>query len=173
MAIAGGVICPAKYLIPETNGLTDAQMRSIQDPTACRDIVARVERVSSDSERQWGQMDVSQMLAHAADQLRIAVGDINVDRARGPFQFAPLRYLMVHVLPWPKGKAQSPHEALTTAPTDLEEDRATLVALIDRFATTPPSDVAPLHPLFGRMTARDWGVFSYRHLDHHLRQFSA
>jgi len=172
-AIAGGVIRHAMYLMPEANGLTEAQMRSIQDSTARRDIVARVEGVSIDSERQWGQMDVSQMLAHAADQLRIALGDINVDRARGPLQFAPMRYLMIYVLPWPKGKAKAPHEALTTAPTDVEEDRATLLSLIDRFATTPPSDEPPLHPLFGRMTARDWDVFSYRHLDHHLRQFSA
>ncbi len=148
-------------------------MRSILDETARRDIVARVERLSGDSQRQWGTMELPQMLAHAADALRIAVGDINVDKARGLLRFAPMRYLMIYVLPWPKGKAQAPREARTTAPTDWEEDRATLLALIDRFATTPPSDAPPLHPLFGRMTARDWDVFSYRHLDHHLRQFSA
>ena len=148
-------------------------MRSILDETARRDIVARVERLSGDSQRQWGTMELPQMLAHAADALRIALGDMNVDRARGPLQFAPMRYLMIYVLPWPKGKAQAPREARTTAPTNWEEDRATLLALIDRFARTLPSDAPPLHPLFGRMTSRDWDVFSYRHLDHHLRQFSA
>ena len=27
----------------------------------------------------------------------------------------------------------------------------------------------PEHPIFGRLTTKDWGVFSYKHLDHHLR----
>ena len=147
-------------------------MRSIQDPTGRRDIVARVEHLSGDSVRQWGKMELPQMLAHTADQLRMAVEDVGMGKVRGPFQFAPMRYLMLHVLPWPKGKAKAPHEALTTAPTHWEEDRATLLELIDRFGTTPPSDLAPVHSLFGRMSALDWDVLSYRHLDHHLRQFS-
>ena len=58
-------------------------MRSILDETARRDIVARVERLSGDSQRQWGTMELPQMRAHAADALRIAIGDINVDKARG------------------------------------------------------------------------------------------
>jgi hypothetical protein len=28
------------------------------------------------------------------------------------------------------------------------------------------------HPLFGALSAAEWGRFSYRHADHHLRQFS-
>jgi hypothetical protein len=27
------------------------------------------------------------------------------------------------------------------------------------------------HPFFGPMTAEEWGIISYKHLDHHLKQF--
>jgi hypothetical protein len=46
-----------------------------------------------------------------------------------------------------------------------------VVELIERFATTPPEQMGLDHPGFGRMSARDWDVLQYRHLDHHLRQF--
>ena len=146
-------------------------MRCVRDPIARGTLIARVERLSTASQRQWGRMEVTQMVAHAADQLRMALGDVRVRGARGPLRFAPMRYLLVHALPWPKGKAKAPDEAFTTVPTELEADRAKLVELIERFAATPDVDLTMIHPLFGRMTARDWDVLSFRHLDHHLRQF--
>jgi hypothetical protein len=33
--------------------------------------------------------------------------------------------------------------------------------------------VGPVHPLFGPLTWREWGVATYKHADHHLRQFGA
>lgn len=146
-------------------------MRSVRDPASRRSLIARLERLSPDSQRRWGRMNVGQMSAHVADQLRIAVGDIPVQGVRGPFRFAPTRYLILHVLPWPKGKAQAPRETFSTQPTELEADRAKLIELIERFAATPDRDLAPVNPIFGRMTPHDWDVLSFRHLDHHLRQF--
>ena len=31
----------------------------------------------------------------------------------------------------------------------------------------------PVSPVFGKLTRKDYGVLSYRHLDHHLTQFGA
>jgi hypothetical protein len=146
-------------------------MRSVRDPQARQALIARVRQLSHDQRRLWGRMEVGQMVAHVSDQLRMAVGGVEVQAARGPFRFAPMRYLIVHLLPWPKGKAKAPPEAFTTSPTELAEDIRTLVELIERFAATPPEQLKPLHPWFGRMTSQDWDVLSYRHLDHHLRQF--
>jgi hypothetical protein len=136
-------------------------------------MLARVRAVHAGSARRWGRMSVSDMLAHVADQLRIALGEIEAQGVPGPLRFPPLRYLAIHVVPWPKGRVQAPPEAFTTAPTEIEADRAALVALIERFARAPDAALAAPHPLFGHMSARDWDVLSYRHLDHHLRQFGA
>ena len=51
-------------------------------------------------------------------------------------------------------------------------EKKRLAALVERFSkggragcTTHP------HPFFGALTPDDWGVLTYKHLDHHLRQF--
>jgi Protein of unknown function (DUF1569) len=146
-------------------------MRSLRDAAARRALIARVDRLSPSSQARWGQMDVGRMLAHAADQLRVALGDIPVEGTRGPLRFAPTRFLIVHALPWPKGRAQAPRETFTSLPGEFEADQARLTTLIERFAAAPPDDLAAVNPIFGRMTAHDWDVLSFRHLDHHLRQF--
>ena len=147
-------------------------MRSLLDPGARGEIIERIRRLGPHNDRLWGRMDHSQMLAHVGDQLRLALGDLPIDGARGVFRFALPRYLVIHVLPWPKGRAAAPEEAFTTAPTDWESDRARLLDLIERFAAIRPSELQPVHPLFGHLKPHDVGVLSYRHLDHHLRQFS-
>jgi hypothetical protein len=146
-------------------------MRSVRNPRTRHALIERVRQLAPDKQRLWGRMEIGQMVAHVSDQLRMALGEVELQAVRGPFRFRPMRYLVVHVLPWPKGKAKAPPEAFTTHPTTLEADRRTLVELIERFGVAPPEQLKPLHPLFGRMTPEDWDVLSYRHLDHHLRQF--
>lgn len=148
-------------------------MRSLSHANARDEIIERISRLTPENQRRWGQMEVSRVPCHLADQLRMALADIPTGTPRGPARYAPLRFLLLHVLPWPKGKVQAPAEAFTTPPTSWDADRAALLDLIARFAHTPPDELASTHPVFGPMTSRDWAVLSYRHLDHHLRQFSA
>ena len=86
-------------------------------------------------------------------------------------RFAPVRYLMLHVLPWPKGKAEGPPETFTTAPDSWENDRVALLELIERYANAPADAFPTTNAVFGRMTGEDWDALNYRHLDHHLTQF--
>lgn len=147
-------------------------MRSLRDDAARSILISRIHRLSAESRRQWGRMEITEMVAHLSDQLRIAMGDVAVREVKGPLRFALPRYLFIHLLPWPRGRAKAPPESFTTRPTTLDDDRATLIELIERFAVTPAERLSPVHPLFGRMTPRDWDVLSHKHLDHHLRQFS-
>jgi hypothetical protein len=134
-------------------------------------IVARVTRVTPQHQRAWGKMETSQVLAHLADGLRMALGDIPTKQQGGLISTALMRYLIIHKLPWPKGKAQAPPEAFTTSPLGWEEDRAALLRLIERFATARGKPLAAHSANFGRMKPHDWDVLMYRHLDHHLTQF--
>ncbi|MGH9801334.1 MAG: DUF1569 domain-containing protein, partial [Blastocatellia bacterium] len=29
----------------------------------------------------------------------------------------------------------------------------------------------PEHPAFGKLSTKDWGALTYKHMDHHFRQF--
>jgi hypothetical protein len=134
-------------------------------------IVARINRLTPQHQRTWGKMATSQVLAHLADGLRMALGDIPTKPLGGFLSTALGRYLVIHKLPWPKGKAQAPPEAFTTSPCSWEEDRAALLQLVERFAAAQGKPLAPHSANFGVMKPHDWDVLMYRHLDHHLTQF--
>ena len=50
---------------------------------------------------------------------------------------------------------------------------AAVLALLERIRTGPLEGKGPPHPLFGPLTRREWGVATYKHTDHHLKQFGA
>jgi len=55
---------------------------------------------------------------------------------------------------------------------DLAKERARLYGMIDRFvAAGPKGCTTHPHSFFGRLTAEEWAILMYKHLDHHLRQF--
>jgi hypothetical protein len=56
-----------------------------------------------------------------------------------------------------------------TRPLEFDRDRADLVTLLRRF--TAPDAVYAAHPMFGSMSRDEWMVWTFRHMDHHLRQF--
>jgi hypothetical protein len=55
-----------------------------------------------------------------------------------------------------------------TRPKVWADDRAELLGLIQSFADRKTFGE---HPIFGKMSQREWLVWGYRHVDHHLRQF--
>ena len=134
-------------------------------------VAERIGAFSEESARKWGKMNHSQVLPHLNDGLRGMMKGFKTPPS-GPFQFPPLRYLLLHVMKWPEGKVEAPPGAFETETAGLEEDRAALLGLLDEYMKTDPETLAKTHPAFGRMKPRDWDVLVYRHLDHHLRQFS-
>src|SRR6266566_312687 len=45
------------------------------------------------------------------------------------------------------------------------------MTLIERFCDKQQQQTWPEHPLFGKLSGKDWAALSYKHLNHHLRQF--
>lgn len=111
------------------------------------------------------------MLCHASDQLRNALGEMEAQAVPGPLARAPLNWVIIHLLPWPKRKAQSPPEFLAQQPSTWDDDVGTLKMLMLRFAARGRNASWPASPVFGKISGGSWGVLAYRHLDHHLRQF--
>jgi hypothetical protein len=149
----------------------EVSVRTLFAPDARADIVARLRQFTPDRPRQWGQLTAPKALAHLGDQLRMAFGDIAPRPPRGPIRFWPMNYLLIHLLPWPKGRAKGPAEAFQSPPQAWADDQAAVIRLVERFAAADQDASWPTHSLFGRMRGRDWGVLCYKHLDHHLRQF--
>ncbi len=146
---------------------------SLFDASHRQQILTRLRRLTPETPARWGQMNAPQMVAHLTDQMHHALGDSPVAPKAGLLRWPPVRYASIYLLPWPKGRVQGPPEAFTTQPTAWAADVGALEALVERFVARGPEADWPHHAFFGRMSGRDWGVFCYKHFDHHLRQFGA
>lgn len=134
-------------------------------------IAGRLRSLTVSSTGRWGSMDVASMLRHLHLSARMAVGEMPVPSAnKRAFQMFPLKHLFLYVLPFPKG-APTAAELKPSAGVSLEEERAAVLELLERLGTGPREGAGPQHPLFGPMTWREWGAVTYKHCDHHLRQF--
>lgn len=146
-------------------------MRSILNESDRAAITSRVRSLSASSTARWGSMDVAGMLRHLHLAARMAVGEMQIPSAnKRAFQVFPLKHLIIYVLPFPKG-APTAAELKPTADVSLEEERAAVLELLERIGTGPREGVGPDHPLFGPLTWGQWGAATYKHVDHHLKQF--
>jgi hypothetical protein len=146
-------------------------MPTLADAATRTAIATRIARLSPESAPAWGRMSAPQMLAHCADALRMAYGDLpcapkNVPLAR----LGVVKWLMLNLLPFPKG-APTARELIARAPTEWGAEREAVVALVERFGREATRSAWPAHPLFGPLTGPEWGQLAWKHLDHHLRQF--
>jgi Protein of unknown function (DUF1569) len=148
-------------------------MGSILNERDRNEIVGRLQTLSAASGRKWGSLDVVGMLQHLNLSARMTVGDLPVPSSnKRAFQMFPLKHLILYVLPFPKG-APTAAELKPAEASSFEAERKTLLQFIDRIGTGPTEGSGPAHPLFGAMTWREWGVVTYKHADHHLKQFGA
>ncbi len=101
--------------------------------------------------------------------MRVGLGDIPAKQRGNPLTRTVVKWMVVHSpMRAPPGKVRTLPEMLISAPTTWEDDLHACRVLIDRLATT---SVTVPHPVFGRLSVDDWGRLSWKHLDHHLRQF--
>jgi hypothetical protein len=143
--------------------------KSLADASARDEIVQRIGRLTPQTPARWGKMDCPKMLAHIGDALKMATGELHVPFKRTPLRLWPVRTLFIYWLPMPKGAPTAPVLVRRTA----DEWQREVDDVCGRLRAFPPQVDGewPVHPVFGPMTARDWGVLGYKHLDHHLRQF--
>ena len=149
----------------------EVAVRSLLKEKHRTQLLGRLTRLDPDQPALWGRLTARRMLAHLCDQMRVTLGEQACAPLAGPARYPILREAFLYVLPWPKGRIQGPPEAFVTPPMDWDGDLATLTGLVERFVSRDPASNWSDHPYFGRMSRRAWGVFCYRHFDHHLRQF--
>ena len=136
-------------------------------------ICRRIGSVTSASAPRWGRMDAKAMLTHLRQSSLMALGELPVAcKSKRAFQVFPIKHLILHVVPFPKGAPTAP-ELLVPDAASVEAIRAELVSLVERIGAGPREGDGPVHPLFGRLSFREWAGATYKHTDHHLRQFGA
>jgi hypothetical protein len=147
-------------------------MHTLYDQHTRREIIQRLERLKADATPEWGKMDVTGMLTHCSLGLQMARGLIRprrtlMGRLLGPF----FRKQYSNEQPFGKN-APTADELIPTDTLAFQEARNQLTMHIIAFQKDGPGACTDHpHPFFGPLTAEEWGMGMYKHLDHHLRQF--
>ncbi len=149
-------------------------MKSIYNKEAEQEILSRFNNLTPQAARQWGKMEVDQMLAHCSATLEVATGQKNPPRIFIGKVLAPFfKSTVLGDRPFSKN-GPTDKSFIITDRRDFNVEKTRLTALIKQFAeggaakcTTHP------HAFLGKITADEWGTLMYKHLDHHLKQFSA
>ena len=144
-------------------------MPPLLDPSARLALFERLRCLTPETRPEWGGFTAPRMICHLADQLRVALGDLpTVDRSN-VLTRSLLRWLVVHTgFEAPPGKVATVPEMLHTQPTSWADDCGSLERLVERLVT---SEGLKPHPAFGPLSKDEWGRLSWKHIDHHLRQF--
>ncbi|MBL0938463.1 MAG: DUF1569 domain-containing protein [Gemmatimonadaceae bacterium] len=146
-------------------------MSTLAEASARAALASRIRQLALDTTPAWGKMSAQRMLAHCADAMRMAYGEFPVAPRDTPLtRNFFVKRLILYVLPFPKSAPTAP-ELLVRDITDGEIERQALLELIARFPGETSRTEWPAHPLFGPMSAAEWGRLGYKHLDHHLSQF--
>jgi hypothetical protein len=148
-------------------------MRNLYQPSDAAEIKERLARLQPDSKRQWGRMSASQAVAHCVASMEWAVGD----RVPPPMGLSSIlgRIIKSKVLGNDapiRQNAPTAKDLVIANEPDLHAERERLAILIDRFAASGPAGCTRNpHSFFGRLTPDEWAILTFKHLDHHLRQF--
>ena len=142
------------------------------DAAALAQLRDRVEGLLPSSRASWGKMNPAQAMKHVTIAMKIALGETTVQPVPSIFAYTPFKQLVIYAIPWPNN-AKTVREADNPPHGELAQEKANLLSVMERFAKAGPSFSFAPHPVFREMSGRAGGVWAYRHLDHHLRQFGA
>ena len=136
------------------------------------EIIGRINKLTPNTQRQWGKMNVDQMLAHCSIAMESAIGSkyfpqLLMGKLIGRF----FKSFGVGKKPIKKNSPTNPAFIIVDT-KNFETEKQNLSGFINQFyqggeakCTTNP------HSFFGKLTSSEWGVLQYKHLDHHLSQF--
>ncbi len=151
--------------------------KNILDPTVFSYILLRINSLSPESKRVWGSMSVDEMLCHCQQPLKNALQITHAKLEANKIKSLVFRFVCVTILKqFPKGAPTGPDYDIKKSkikPKEMEDERMALISLLNQFFNYSPNISYGIHPLFGNMNNKQWGIITYMHLDHHLRQFSA
>ena len=145
------------------------EIKNIFDPIVKQDIIERIKKLTPQTQRKWGKMDVAQMLSHVQLPIKCAYGTHQV---KGSFLLKLLGPLFKGILynekPYKHGLPTDPTYVVIDA-KNFETEKQILLELVDKFS--PETVVLLNHPVWGKMTKEQWSKATWKHLDHHLSQF--
>ena len=146
------------------------EIKNLFDPAVKQEMITRINKLTPETPRQWGKMNVAQMLAHLQIPMGVALGTNTV---KG-------NWLMKLILPlfkkklydestWKQGLPTDKSFVMTGHEKDINAEKNLLLDKINQFSES--AIIGEKHPVFGKLTKENWSKATWKHIDHHLKQF--
>jgi hypothetical protein len=146
------------------------EVKNLFEPAVKQEIIARIHKLTPETQRQWGKMDVAQMLCHVQAPINVAFG---TSKVRGNWLMKLILPMFKKMLydekPWKRGLPTDKTFITTGLSKDFEKEKKQLLDMINRFSES--NMINEKHPVFGRLTKEQWSKATWKHIDHHLQQF--
>lgn len=144
-------------------------MDDIFQPETVNQYIERINKLQPNTEPLWGKMNGAQMLTHCSGAY------FEGSKKIGFFWWIVIRFFRKEIVighqPYPRGMRTS-KSFIPTDTLDFEKERTKLIQGIKRVHDLGPDYfLDKKHPIFGKMTVKQWNIFFTKHLDHHLQQF--
>ncbi len=150
-------------------------MKSLFDASHNKEIIDRINSLSHTSQAEWGKMNVPQMLAHCQAPLNVAYGELKLKRGLMGILFGTLIKNKLTKDERPFDRSLPTDKAfIVNSQQEFEIEKNKLIKAVKKFEDIGPAGITKdAHPFFGKISAAEWDILQWKHLDHHLRQFGA
>lgn len=146
------------------------EVKNLFDDTVKQEIINRIHQLTPTSKALWGKMNASQMLAHLQMPIGIALGS---HRIKGQWLMKLVLPLFKKILynekPYKQGLPTDKSFIMTGMTKDFEKGKQQLLEMLNQF--NEANMIHEAHPVFGKLTKEQWSKATWKHLDHHLKQF--
>jgi hypothetical protein len=146
------------------------EIKNLYDIATKQEIIDRINKLTPQSQRQWGKMNVGQMLAHCQMPMGIALGSHTI---KGHWLMRLILPLFKKTLydekPWKQSLPTDKSFIMTGKAKEFDKEKNQLLDMVNRFREA--NMINDEHPVFGRLTKEQWSKATWKHLDHHLKQF--
>lgn len=149
------------------------EYKNLFDLKEAKEAIDRIYNLKPDSERQWGKMEVDQMLAHCS----VAYDMVYTDKYPkvGGFQKFMIKLFAKSTVIGPKPYKRNGRTAPEFIITERKDFEAEKTRLIQNIEKTQELGAAHFNNkenrAFGKLSTAEWNTMFSKHLDHHLNQF--
>ena len=141
-------------------------MQNLFQPEAVSEVIARVDKLHPGSQRQWGKMDVAQMMAHCSATLDVASGRVALPRMFiGRILGSFVRPVFTNDKPFSKN-GPTDKSFVIADKRDFVNEKEQLKARVRQFHEGGEAQCTKRpHSFFGPLTPQQWATGMYKHLD--------
>lgn len=149
-------------------------MKNIFEKEVSQEIINRINNLTSKSTAVWGKMSVAQMLAHCCITYEMIYEKTHVKPNK--FKALMLNLFVKNIVVGEKSyktNSRTAPEFIVSDEREFEKEKERLIKYINKTQELGSDyfDNKESHS-FGKLSATEWNNMFYKHLDHHLHQFS-